>query len=171
MGPTVFATSTPLTSPPVTKGAATPSVLDATTPTRGEKAQKAAEALQIDTIGGLLHHLPRGRREAQTIATLTTEDTATVVVEVKSITSRPVRRRGMKPLVSAVVADGTGIMEATFFNQPWLANRYRPGTKLILTGKYQARNRFRVSGHALTQGDVGAEVSTYPATEGLTSDQ
>ena len=70
-----------------------------------------------------------------------------------------------------MVSDGTGTVEATFFNQPWLANRYKPGTKLILTGKFQARNRFRVSGHALTQGDVGAEVATYPATEGLTSDQ
>ncbi len=129
------------------------------------------EVLGIDTIGGLLHHLPRGRREAQTIASLTSEDTSTVVVEVRSITSRPVRRRGMKPLVTAVVSDGTGTIEATFFNQPWLANRYKPGTKLILTGKFQAQNRFRVSGHALTQGDVGAEVATYPATDGLTSDQ
>ena len=138
---------------------------------RGEKAKKAAEALGVDTIGGLLHHLPRGRREAQTIASLTSEETSTVVAEVRSITAAPVRRRGMKPLVTAVVSDGTGTIEATFFNQPWLANRYKPGTKLILTGKFQAQNRFRVSGHALTQGDVGAEVATYPATEGLTADQ
>ena len=34
---------------------------------------------------------------------------------------RPVRRRGMKPLVEATVADATGVMKATFFNQPWLA--------------------------------------------------
>ena len=31
-----------------------------------------------------------------------------------------VRRRGMKPLVEAIVADATGVMKATFFNQPWL---------------------------------------------------
>ena len=73
----------------------------------------------------------------------------------------------MKPLVTATVRDATGIMEATFFNQPWLQSRYTPGTKLILTGKYQARNRFRVNQHAVTQGAVGAEVATYPATEGL----
>jgi len=77
----------------------------------------------------------------------------------------------MKPLVSAVVADASGAMEATFFNQPWLATRYPPGTRLILHGKYQARNRFNVSGHALTQGGVSAEVATYPATEGLSSPQ
>ena len=31
-------------------------------------------------------------------------------------------------------------MKATFFNQPWLERRYRPGTRLLLTGKYQGRN-------------------------------
>ena len=171
VGPTAFASSEPLGELPATAGAPRPSELDEPTPTRGKKAKEAAETLGIDTVGGLLHHLPRGRREAQTIASLGPDDTSTVVVEVRSITSRPVRRRGMKPLVTAVVSDGTGTLEATFFNQPWLANRYKPGTKLILTGKLQPPNRFRVSGHALTQGDVGAEVATYPATEGLTSDQ
>ena len=48
---------------------------------------------------------PRDRREARTIAELGPDETATVVVEVRSITSRPVRRRGMKPLVEATVAD------------------------------------------------------------------
>jgi ATP-dependent DNA helicase RecG len=171
VGPTAFATSTPLADPPATAGQPRPSELDETTPFKGKKAIAAAEVLGIDSLDGLLQHLPRGRSQAQTIASLTTEDTATVVVEVRTIASRPVRRRGMKPLVTATVADGSGVMEATFFNQPWLANRYKPGTKLILTGKYQARNRFRVSGHALTQGEVGADVATYPATEGITSGQ
>ena len=44
-------------------------------------------------------------REARTIAELAPDEVATVVVEVRSITSRPVRRRGMKPLVEATVAD------------------------------------------------------------------
>ena len=101
------------------------------------------------------------------------DETATVVAEVRSITSRPVRRRGMKPLVEAVVADATGTMKATFFNQPWLERKYRPGTRLLLQGKYQGRNRFRVSFHAPTGEAVGAaeEMATYPATDGLSSTQ
>ena len=79
----------------------------------------------------------------------------------------------MKPLVEATVADATGIMKATFFNQPWLERKYRPGTRLLLQGKYQARNRFRVQFHAPTGEAVGAagEMATYPATEGLSSTQ
>ena len=90
-------------------------------------AAKGAERLGLLTVGDLLEHLPRDRSEARTIAELDIDEVATVAVEVRSITSRPVRRRGMKPLVEATVADQTGIMKATFFNQPWLERRYRPG--------------------------------------------
>jgi ATP-dependent DNA helicase RecG len=79
----------------------------------------------------------------------------------------------MRPLVEAVVGDGTGVMTATFFNQPWLANQYKPGTRLMLQGKYQGRNRFRVSTHARTEevAAVGDAVAEYPATKGITSTQ
>jgi len=136
-------------------------------------AAKGAERLGLLTVGDLLEHLPRDRSEARTVAQLVPGETATVVVEVRSITSRPVRRRGMRPLVEAVVADGSGPMKATFFNQPWLERKYRPGTRLMLHGKYEARNRFRVQAHAPTAEQTGAtgEVATYPATEGLSSTQ
>jgi len=136
-------------------------------------AAKGAERLGLLTVGDLLEHLPRDRSEARTIAELDMDEVATVAVEVRSITSRPVRRRGMKPLVEATVADQTGIMKATFFNQPWLERRYRPGTRLMLQGKYQGRNRFRVQFHAETTDQVGAsgDVATYPATDGLSTTQ
>src|SRR3954470_3227463 len=118
-------------------------------------AAKGAERLGLLTVGDLLDHLPRDRQAARTIAELTPEETATVVAEVRSIASRPVRRRGMRPLVEAVVADATGTMKATFFKQPWLEPKYRPGPRLLLQGKYQGRNRFRVQFHASTGEAVG----------------
>jgi ATP-dependent DNA helicase RecG len=137
------------------------------------KAAEAAAQLGLLTVGDLLEHLPRDRREARTVATLTAGEGATVVVEVRSIASRPVRRGGMKPLVEAVVADETGMMKATFFNQPWLARKYPKGTRLVLHGKLAARNAFRVEGHAPTAGSTGSdrEVAHYPATLGLSSTQ
>src|ERR1700742_206360 len=79
----------------------------------------------------------------------------------------------MKPLVEATVSDGTGVMKATFFNQPWLANQYKPGTLLMLAGKYQGGSRFRVNSHARTDAvsAVGAEAAQYPATKGINSTQ
>src|SRR5579859_3693073 len=150
-----------------------PSHLDTPLKVEGAKAAAAAQSLGLHTVGDLLEHLPRDRREARSVGELVPEETATVVVEVRSISSRSVRRRGMRPLVEATVADETGVMQATFFNQPWLVQRYPPGTRLVLHGKYEARNRFRVQGHARTAEAVaGAEaVAHYPATEGLSSTQ
>jgi ATP-dependent DNA helicase RecG len=137
------------------------------------KAAEGAQALGLGSVGELLEHVPRARREARTVAALAPGETATVLVEVRSIAARPVRRRGMRPLVEATVADVTGPMQATFFNQPWLAKRYEPGTRLVLHGKYEGRGRFRVANHATTE-EAGAsteEVSHYAASEGLSSTQ
>ncbi len=138
-----------------------------------DKAAEAAQALGLHTVGDLLEHLPRDRREARTVAALGAGEQATVVVDVRSISSRPVRKRGMRPIVEAVVADESGTMKVAFFNQPWLVNKYPPGTRLVLHGTYDARNRFRVTSHAPTTESVGAvgEVAHYPATEGLSSTQ
>ncbi|HSD76475.1 MAG TPA: DEAD/DEAH box helicase, partial [Solirubrobacteraceae bacterium] len=141
---------------------------------RPAKAAAAAEALGLHTVGDLLLHLPRDRREARTVAALAPGEQATVVVQVRGIASRPVRRRGMRPLVEATVADETGPMKATFFNQPWLVQKYPPGTRLVLHGTFEARNRFRVSSHAPTTEAAGSDaeaVAHYPATEGLSSTQ
>lgn len=175
--PTAFASSDPL--PDAALHAAgpprypRPSRLATPLPVTPAKAATAAERLGLHTVGDLLEHLPRDRQHARTIAALGPDEVATVVVEVRSIASRPVRRRGMKPLVEAVVADETGTMSATFFNQPWLARKYVPGTRLLLQGKYQARNRFRVQFHAPSADALGSDgdVATYPATDGLSSTQ
>ena len=150
-----------------------PSRLEQRLTVDGPKAEHAAEALGLRTVGDLLLHLPRDRREARALSELTAGETATVVVQVRSIASRSVRRRGMRPLVEATVADNTGAMKATFFNQPWLVQRYPSGTRLVLHGKCEARNRFRVQGHARTaEATTGGDaVAHYPATEGLSSTQ
>jgi ATP-dependent DNA helicase RecG len=176
MAATAFATSEPLE--PFELEAASvryprPSALRAALSFEGAKMQRAAETLGLATVEDLLLHLPRDRREARAVAELVPGDSATVVVQVRSISSRSVRRRGMRPLVEATVADDSGAMKATFFNQPWLEQRYPVGTRLALHGKFEGRRRFRVQAHARTGDAVGGEgaVAHYPATEGLSSTQ
>jgi ATP-dependent DNA helicase RecG len=176
MAATAFATSRPLD--PAELDAAPvryprPSALQKPLTFGGAKPRQAAQALGLLTIGDLLEHLPRDRREARTVADLVPGESATVLVAVRSISSRPVRRRGMRPLVEATVADATGPMKAAFFNQPWLVQRYPPGTRLILHGKLAGRNRFGVQAHAPTTEAIvdGGGVAHYPATDGLSSTQ
>src|SRR4051794_11321243 len=172
VGPTEFASRNPLPDGGEPRYPR-PSRLETPLTMTHEKAEKAAEKLGLVTVGDLLEHIPRDRRAARTIDQLVDGETATVVVEVRAIKSRQVRRRGMKPLVEARVADETGTMGGTFFNQPWLERRYKPGTRLLLTGKYQGHRGFRVNEHAETGELVstGEDMATYPASDGLTSVQ
>jgi ATP-dependent DNA helicase RecG len=143
----------------------------------GDKPRAAAQTLGLHRV----EHLPRDRRESRTISELTAGETATIVVIVQRVAARPVRRRGMRPLVEATVADASGSLRVTFFNQPWLVQRYPAGTRLILHGKADGRGRFTVQGHAPTDEAPGggdqpgdatrASVAHYPATEGLSSTQ
>src|SRR5438132_2159060 len=131
MTATGFATSSPLEDDQLHDAPVRypqPSTLSKSLVLDGAKAERAAASLGLRTVGDLLEHLPRDRREARAVADLVPGETATVVVEVTKIASRKVRRRGMRPLVEATVADETGPMRATFFNQPWLVQRYPPGT-------------------------------------------
>jgi ATP-dependent DNA helicase RecG len=176
MTATAFATSHPLEPDELERAPVhypRPSRLSVPLPVDGPKAAHAAETLGLLTVEDLLQHLPRDRREARAVADLVPGDSATVVVQVRSIASRSVRRRGMRPLVEATVADDTGPMEATFFNQPWLVQKYAAGTRLVLHGKFEARNRFRVQAHARTaEATTGSgAVAHYPASDGLSSTQ
>jgi ATP-dependent DNA helicase RecG len=150
-----------------------PSRLAAPLELSGPKSSRAAEALGLRTVGDLLEHLPRDRRDARSIAELVPGESATIAVEVRRISSRSVRRRGMRPLVEATVADESGSVRATFFNQPWLVGRYPPGTRLVLHGSLNARRRFNVSDHARTGGAPtgNGSVAHYSTSEGLTSAQ
>ena len=179
MPATAFATSQPLDSRSLERAPVRyprPSRLRAGLALDGPKAQRAAETLGLRTVEDLLFHLPRDRREARAVADLAPGETATVVVQVRSISSRAVRRRGMRPLVEATVADESGAMKATFFNQPWLEQRYPVGTRLALHGKFEGRGRFRVQAHARTNeaasgSSAAAAVAHYPASDGLSSTQ
>jgi ATP-dependent DNA helicase RecG len=177
--PSAFATGEPLgreemLGAPVRWPA--PSALTRPLELEGAKAKTGAAALGLHCVGDLLEHLPRDRREARLIAELLDGETASIVVAVKSITSRPVRRPGMRPIVLATVLDASGSLRVTFFNQPWLAQRYGPGTRLILHGKFDAARGFTVQGHAVTEEVAagpgqGESVAHYPSSEGLSSTQ
>jgi ATP-dependent DNA helicase RecG len=176
---TEFATNTPLDDESLTNAPVRlprPSQLRTPLKLDGVKAVAGAAALGLVDSGDLLEHLPRDRREARAVADLTEGETATVVVEVKRVAARAVRRRGMRPLVEATVADASGSLRVTFFNQPWLVDRYAAGTRLLLHGKADGRGRFTVQGHAPTDqwpsgGGEDLGVAHYPASEGLSSTQ
>jgi ATP-dependent DNA helicase RecG len=141
------------------------------------KAGKALEALGIETVRDLMEHLPREHveREGRKIAELRPGERATVAAIVRSVSVRPMRNRRQKR-VEARVADETGPMVATWFNQPWVASRLSEGTSVLLYGERKERNVFWVSEFEVLNGVAPAAPGTgrvplYPATQGITAAQ
>ncbi|MDQ3647157.1 MAG: ATP-dependent DNA helicase RecG, partial [Actinomycetota bacterium] len=108
------------------------------------------------------------------VAELRPGERAAVAVTVRSVTTRPMRRRGGRR-VEARVADETGPMLAVWFNQPWVARRLSAGSGVLLYGKRQDRNVFWVEEFEPLNGAAPApgtgRVPLYPATEGVSAPQ
>jgi ATP-dependent DNA helicase RecG len=114
----------------------------------GPKLAAAAGEMGIQTVGDMLAHVPhsyRDRAAPRELAELAIGEEATVEVEVRSARLRPTRRRGLT-IVEAAVADGSGPAKAVWFNQAWLAERLREGTRMLLHGRLD-RSGFRVDAY------------------------
>ncbi len=92
--------------------------------------------LGIDTVLDLLGHYPRryhDRTHQAEIAELAVGEEATIVAEVRRVSSRLTRQR--KKMVEVVVEDGSGLLNLVFFNQPWREKQLAEGTEVALYGK------------------------------------
>jgi ATP-dependent DNA helicase RecG len=135
-----------------------PAILDAPiTKLRGAgpKLAEAAAEIGIASLGDLLRHLPhtyRDRAGPVGLADLKLGEEATVEVEVAKARVRPTRRRRLT-ILEADVFDATGKAKAVWFNRAWLADRMKPGTRLLLHGKFEKRG-FTVSEHEFVEATV-----------------
>ena len=137
----------------------------------GPKLAEAAAEAGLRTVGDVLLHFPHSHRDrtVQPLGDLEDGQTGTVLVEVLGSQPRPFRRPGLT-ITSVKVGDDSGHVKATWFNQPWVADKLHPGARLLLTGKLSKRG-FGVSEYDVLSagGDPGptAFVPVHPATEAL----
>ncbi|MFN2188036.1 MAG: ATP-dependent DNA helicase RecG [Candidatus Promineifilaceae bacterium] len=101
----------------------------------GQKTAEQLARLGVSTILDLLYVFPH-RYDDYTLlkpnGQLSYDETVTVIGTVWETRLR--RMRG-KQLVQSVISDGTGSVEATWFNQPWLAEKIAAGSQIVLSGK------------------------------------
>jgi ATP-dependent DNA helicase RecG len=143
----------------------------------GPRLAAAASELGLETVGDLLSHVPRDYRDRSAVreaGELRIGESATLMVEVRSVRVRPTRRRGLR-IVEAAVADASGALKAIWFNQAWLADRLAPGTRLLISGKLE-RSGVRVEAYEIVGENGGAAapgihttglVPVHSASEGL----
>jgi ATP-dependent DNA helicase RecG len=155
---------------PRSRSAARPERLDASVevlhgvgPTLGRRLAR----IGLRTVGDLLWQRPRRYEEpapSRRVSDLFGEEEAVIDVVVRSASSR---RRGRLKILTARVADDTGEIKATWFNQPWLEEKLSAGTRIRLRGRAN-RYGFAVSSYDLEgEGATADFAPVYPASEEL----
>jgi len=158
---------------PPTRGRSRPEVVERsldTLPGVGPSFRGKLAKLGLRTVRDLFEHRPRDYQQAvgeTPISQLFGEDEAVIAGEVRRISIRPTRRR--LTVLKAAVRDDSGEISAVWFNQPWLADKLQPGTRLRLRGQLR-RNEFHVRSYDLNGAAATADFApVYPASEEVTS--
>ncbi|HAP74581.1 MAG TPA: DNA helicase RecG [Acidimicrobiaceae bacterium] len=102
----------------------------------GEKKLASLHEVGVHTVLDLLTTYPRrwvDRTNEARVSDLEPGREALVLVAVRSVSKRIGRNR--RPIVEAVVGDGSGRFHVVFFNQPWREKQFREGLQVALFGK------------------------------------
>ena len=168
-----FAGTEPPDRWPPTRSRARPEALDRpldTLPGVGSALRVKLAKLGLRTLRDLLEHRPRDYQQAvgeTPISDLFGEEEAVIAGEVRRVALRPTRRR--LTVLKAAVRDDSGEISAVWFNQPWLADKLQPGTRLRLRGQLR-RNEFHVKSYDLNGTAATADFAPlYPASEEVTT--
>lgn len=147
----------------------------------GPKKAKLLAKLGITSLRDLLTDYPRAYEDqsVQTpIANLVPGEQATFAGTIANVAEKRAGRRSMT-ILTALVGDGTGYVQVTWFNQPFLKPKLKAGRRVLVTGRpafaYGGRGQLAVSQiHSyefLDDGIDGTEhlgiLPVYAATDGL----
>src|SRR5215217_6851203 len=140
-----------------------------TLPGVGRSLAKRLRTLGIGTVGDMLVHRPRRYESAADeieIARLRGDEEVALAGVVGSVRTR---RRGRLTIVTAQVRDASGSISATWFNQPWVAEKLAPGTPVRLRGRL-GKYGFDVKSYDLGEARATADFApVYPASEAVPS--
>jgi ATP-dependent DNA helicase RecG len=135
----------------------------------GEAKARGLAQMGIENLSDLLSTYPRrylDRRDQRTIAQLKPGDKAMVLAEVRRVSTRRTRNRRQMTVVE--VADDSGWLTITFFNQGWRSKQLPEGTEAVFFGACSAyRGSMQMTNPVvdLIGDQTGRIVAIYPQSE------
>lgn len=147
----------------------------------GPKVANLFKKLGVETVQDLLYFFPReyeDRRHPTPLNQLKAGDQVVFVKgEVQKVrhqqTRPPAGRAGRRfSILKVTIGDRTGQVPVVFFNQPYLAGYFKPGMKLLVSGKlevnlYDGGIQLSARDYEIDTGENPTIVPIYPMTEGL----
>lgn len=138
----------------------------------GPVRAKQLAALGIRTVSDLLFHTPSryvDRSNRTEIAKLRLGERQTVVGRITSVKVVPTRSR--LHIVSATLEDGTGNIDAVWFNQPYVVDKLIEGSFISVTGKVRFYKKLQIAveeyGPLACDESNDKMVGVYPLKEGI----
>ncbi|MEM7113475.1 MAG: ATP-dependent DNA helicase RecG [Chloroflexota bacterium] len=140
----------------------------------GPKISERLEKLGAKNIWELLYILPRrydDYTQMRPINRLVYGEQVTVIGTIWETRAR--RTRNNQVIVQSVISDGSGSVQATWYNQPWLTEKLKAGMQIVLSGtveQYLGRPRFNAPQWEPLEIDplkTRRIVPIYPLTKGL----
>lgn len=147
----------------------------------GPKKKAGLARLGIQTVYDLLTWFPRtyeDQRVLTRIADLIPGEQETVSGVIMNVTERQGGRHGMT-ILTALIGDGSGFLQVTWFNQKYLKKQLQTGRRVFVSGKaeyaYGGRGQFamsRLSGFQILEEEDAPEercgiLPVYPAADKL----
>jgi len=137
---------------------------------------KRLERLGVATIRDLLYLFPHRYDDFSSLKTINQLMYGEEVTIVGTVTETKERtgKRGQS-IVTTTLSDGTGAVQATWFNQPYLVKRLTPGKQLVISGKVdQYLGQITFSSPTWEPLDkelihTGRLVPVYPLTKGVSA--
>ncbi len=144
----------------------------------GESLARRLGRMGIETIEDLLGHYPRRYEDYSNLLPIRQIKPGPMTIrgQIVQIASRRAHTRRLS-ITEAIITDGTGTVKAVWFNQPFLARTFPPGSDVFISGQLEFRqNDLAIQSPAIEAADRGGRdtgriVPVYAETEGLTSKQ
>ena len=141
----------------------------------GPRTAAQFEAAGLMTVGDLLYFLPRKHEDFTHLVPIADLKPGKVTIKARcqSVATKTVRR-GLK-VTTAVLSDGSGKLNAVWFNQPYRATQLQSGAEFYFSGEFEFKNgRYQLtnpSAQVASEMPLQAErlVPVYRSIKGLKS--
>ncbi|MEO6198023.1 MAG: OB-fold nucleic acid binding domain-containing protein, partial [Dehalococcoidia bacterium] len=142
---------------------------------KGDEERFRRLRMPVETVHDLLYYFPRDYHdysEARKISELIFGEEQTVIGMVRVSGQRAIGRQRRKA-TEVIINDSSGTLRVLWWNQPWIAQRFRPGMKVALSGKVtEFRGTLQMDGPEIEPVDEELlasrrRVPIYSSTEGL----
>ncbi len=140
--------------------------------------EEALRRLGLARVRDLMLHVPHRYLDFTRVTTIALADVGTDATIVATVDRVELKRpRPRMQIVELSVVDETGVLVATFFRQPWIAEQVHVGDRVALSGKVEFSYGFKrmkapfheVLGPAAGAGGYARVLPVHPVGEGVSA--